>query len=53
MQGIIVVNIEGIPVKNAVDNPTTTQYANLTHSVIEQAQSTECKIDTQNDFTFL
>ena len=28
IQGIIVVNTEGIPIKSTMDNPTTTQYAN-------------------------
>ncbi|CAD7674933.1 unnamed protein product [Nyctereutes procyonoides] len=27
IQGIIVMNTEGIPIKSTMDNPTTTQYA--------------------------
>ena len=34
VQGIIVVNTEGIPIKSTVDNPNTTQYANLMHNFI-------------------
>nr|XP_035148325.1 dynein light chain roadblock-type 1-like [Callithrix jacchus] len=47
VQGIIVVNTEGIPIKSTMDNPTTTQYASLTHSFILR------EIDPQNDLTVL
>nr|XP_055197431.1 uncharacterized protein LOC129520444 [Nyctereutes procyonoides] len=53
VQGIIVVNTEGIPIKSTMDNPTTTQYANLTHNFILKARSTVREIDPQNDLTFL
>ncbi|XP_021573064.1 dynein light chain roadblock-type 1 isoform X1 [Carlito syrichta] len=53
VQGIIVVNTEGIPIKSTMDNPTTTQYANLMHSFILKARSTVREIDPQNDLTFL
>lgn len=50
---IIVVNTEGIPIKSTMDNPTTTQYANLMHNFILKARSTVREIDPQNDLTFL
>ncbi|XP_012367385.1 dynein light chain roadblock-type 1 isoform X2 [Nomascus leucogenys] len=53
VQGIIVVNTEGIPIKSTMDNPTTTQYASLMHSFILKARSTVRDIDPQNDLTFL
>ncbi|KAK2090532.1 hypothetical protein P7K49_031789 [Saguinus oedipus] len=53
MQGIIVVNTEGIPIKSTMDHPTTTQYASLMHSFILKARSTMREIDPQNDLTFL
>ncbi|XP_073861202.1 dynein light chain roadblock-type 1 isoform X2 [Macaca fascicularis] len=53
VQGIIVVNTEGIPIKSTMDNPTTTQYASLMHSFILKARSTVREIDPQNDLTFL
>ncbi|XP_077913237.1 dynein light chain roadblock-type 1 isoform X1 [Halichoerus grypus] len=53
VQGIIVVNTEGIPIKSTMDNPTTTQYANLMHNFILKARSTVREIDPQNDLTFL
>nr|XP_013005704.2 dynein light chain roadblock-type 1 isoform X2 [Cavia porcellus]XP_013005705.2 dynein light chain roadblock-type 1 isoform X2 [Cavia porcellus]XP_013005706.2 dynein light chain roadblock-type 1 isoform X2 [Cavia porcellus]XP_013005707.2 dynein light chain roadblock-type 1 isoform X2 [Cavia porcellus] len=36
-----------------MDNPTTTQYANLMHNFILKARSTVREIDPQNDLTFL
>ncbi|KAG8515188.1 Dynein light chain roadblock-type 1 [Galemys pyrenaicus] len=53
VQGIIVVNTEGIPVKSTMDSPTTTQYASLMHSFILKARGTEREIDPQNDLIFL
>ncbi|XP_015452650.1 dynein light chain roadblock-type 1 isoform X4 [Pteropus alecto] len=42
-----------IPIKSTMDNPTTTQYANLMHNFILKARSTVREIDPQNDLTFL
>ncbi|XP_057242601.1 dynein light chain roadblock-type 1 [Malurus melanocephalus] len=53
VQGIIVVNSEGIPIKSTIDNTTTIQYAGLMHSFILKARSTVRDIDPQNDLTFL
>ncbi|XP_074868069.1 dynein light chain roadblock-type 1 [Carettochelys insculpta] len=53
VQGIIVVNSEGIPIKSTLDNSTTVQYAGLMHSFIMKARSTVRDIDPQNDLTFL
>uniref|UniRef100_A0A2K5DKY9 Dynein light chain roadblock n=1 Tax=Aotus nancymaae TaxID=37293 RepID=A0A2K5DKY9_AOTNA len=53
VQGIIVVNTEGILIRSTMDNPTTTQYASLMHSFILKAWSTVHEIDPQNDLTFL
>ncbi|XP_038960102.1 dynein light chain roadblock-type 1 isoform X2 [Rattus norvegicus] len=44
---------DGIPIKSTMDNPTTTQYANLMHNFILKARSTVREIDPQNDLTFL
>ena len=43
----------GIPIKSTMDNPTTTQYANLMHNFVLKARSTVREIDPQNDLTFL
>ncbi|KAM6947768.1 dynein light chain roadblock-type 1 [Lycodopsis pacificus] len=53
VQGIIVVNSEGIPVKTTLDNPSTVQYAGLIHQLVMKARSTIRDIDPQNDLTFL
>ncbi|KAM6242899.1 dynein light chain roadblock-type 1 [Aptenodytes patagonicus] len=53
VQGIIVVNSEGIPIKSTMDNSATIQYAGLMHSFIMKARSTVRDIDPQNDLTFL
>uniref|UniRef100_A0A8C8YBY5 Dynein light chain roadblock n=1 Tax=Prolemur simus TaxID=1328070 RepID=A0A8C8YBY5_PROSS len=53
VQGIILVNTEGIPIKSTMNNPTTTQHANLMHNFVLKARSTVHEIDPQNDLTFL
>ncbi|XP_038613186.1 dynein light chain roadblock-type 1 [Tachyglossus aculeatus] len=53
VQGIIVVNAEGIPIKSTMDNSTTVQYAGLMHNFIMKARGTVRDIDPQNDLTFL
>ncbi|XP_061865317.1 dynein light chain roadblock-type 1-like [Colius striatus] len=53
VQGIIVVNSEGIPIRSTMDNSTTIQYAGLMGSIVTQARSAVRDIDPQNDLTFL
>ncbi|KAM4612549.1 dynein light chain roadblock-type 1 [Polymixia lowei] len=53
VQGIIVVNSEGIPIKSTLDNSSTVQYAGLIHQLVMKARSTVRDIDPQNDLTFL
>ncbi|XP_074529328.1 dynein light chain roadblock-type 1 [Halichoeres trimaculatus] len=53
VQGIIIVNSEGIPIKTTLDNPSTVQYAGLIHQLVTKARSTVRDIDPQNDLTFL
>ncbi|XP_036203141.1 dynein light chain roadblock-type 1-like [Myotis myotis] len=53
VQGIIVVNTEGNPIKSTIDNPTTTPYASLMHSFILKARVITREVDPQNDLTFL
>ncbi len=53
MQGLIVVNSEGIPIKTTLDNSTTVQYAGLLHQLTSKARSVVRDIDPQNDLTFL
>ncbi|XP_066442327.1 dynein light chain roadblock-type 1 isoform X1 [Eleutherodactylus coqui] len=53
VQGIIIVNSEGIPIKSTMDNATTAQYAGLMHQLVMKARSSVRDIDPQNDLTFL
>uniref|UniRef100_A0A3B4UZS6 Dynein light chain roadblock n=1 Tax=Seriola dumerili TaxID=41447 RepID=A0A3B4UZS6_SERDU len=53
VQGIIIVNSEGIPVKTTLDNSSTVQYAGLIHQLVMKARTTVRDIDPQNDLTFL
>ncbi|XP_037632078.1 dynein light chain roadblock-type 1 [Sebastes umbrosus] len=53
VQGIIIVNSEGIPIKTTLDNASTVQYAGLIHQLVMKARSTIRDIDPQNDLTFL
>ncbi|CAL8400798.1 unnamed protein product [Arctogadus glacialis] len=53
VQGVIIVNAEGIPIKTTMDNSTTVQYAGLIHQLVTKARSTIRDVDPQNDLTFL
>ncbi|XP_013870748.1 dynein light chain roadblock-type 1 [Austrofundulus limnaeus] len=53
VQGIIIVNNEGIPIKTTLDNQSTLQYAAQIHQLVLKARSTVRDIDPQNDLTFL
>uniref|UniRef100_A0A3Q3KHW8 Dynein light chain roadblock n=1 Tax=Monopterus albus TaxID=43700 RepID=A0A3Q3KHW8_MONAL len=53
VQGIIIVNSEGIPIKTTLDNSSTVQYAGLIHQLVMKARSTIRDMDPQNDLTFL
>uniref|UniRef100_A0A672G5D1 Dynein light chain roadblock n=1 Tax=Salarias fasciatus TaxID=181472 RepID=A0A672G5D1_SALFA len=53
VQGIIIVNSEGIPIKSTMDNSSTAQYAGLIHQLVMTARSTVRDMDPQNDLTFL
>ncbi|XP_068118496.1 dynein light chain roadblock-type 1 [Hyperolius riggenbachi] len=53
VQGIIIVNSEGIPIKSTMDNATTAQYASHMHQLVMRARSSVRDIDPQNDLTFL
>ncbi|XP_068170780.1 dynein light chain roadblock-type 1 [Antennarius striatus] len=53
VQGVIIVNSEGIPIKSTLDNGSTVQYAGLIHQLVMKARSTVRDLDPQNDLTFL
>jgi len=53
VQGLIVLNMDGVPVRTTMDNSTTVQYASLFYSLSVQARNCVRDIDPQNDLTFL
>ncbi|KAM4741479.1 dynein light chain roadblock-type 1 [Anableps anableps] len=53
VQGIIIANSEGIPIKSTLDNQSTVQYSALIQQLVLKARSTLRDIDPQNDLTFL
>ncbi|XP_004082836.3 dynein light chain roadblock-type 1 [Oryzias latipes] len=53
VQGVIIVNSEGIPIKTTLDNTSTVQYAGLIQQLVLMARSTVRELDPQNDLTFL
>uniref|UniRef100_A0A8C1WVY2 Dynein, light chain, roadblock-type 1 n=1 Tax=Cyprinus carpio TaxID=7962 RepID=A0A8C1WVY2_CYPCA len=53
VQGIIIVNAEGIPIKSTLDNSSTVQYAGNVHQLLMKARGMVRDIDPQNDLTFL
>ncbi|XP_072308156.1 dynein light chain roadblock-type 1 [Eucyclogobius newberryi] len=53
VQGIVIANSEGIPIKSTLDNSTSVQYAGLIQQLLLKARSIVRDIDPQNDLTFL
>uniref|UniRef100_A0A3Q2FY80 Dynein, light chain, roadblock-type 1 n=1 Tax=Cyprinodon variegatus TaxID=28743 RepID=A0A3Q2FY80_CYPVA len=45
VQGIIIVNSEGIPIKSTMDDQSTLQYSALTHQLVMKARVT-CSVHT-------
>ncbi|XP_065827293.1 dynein light chain roadblock-type 2-like [Oscarella lobularis] len=52
VQGIIIVNNDGIPIRTTLDNATTVHYAGLIHQLVQKARHVVRDIDAQNDLTF-
>ncbi|KAM6927309.1 dynein light chain roadblock-type 1 [Xenentodon cancila] len=53
VQGVVIINSEGIPIRTTLDNSSTVQYAGLIHQLVMTARSTVGNMDPQNDLTFL
>ncbi|KAM9800591.1 dynein light chain roadblock-type 1 [Syngnathus typhle] len=53
VQGLIIVNSDGIPIRSTLDNTSTVHYAGLIHQLVLKARSTIRDIDPLNDLTFL
>ncbi|KAM9218704.1 dynein light chain roadblock-type 1-like isoform 2-T2 [Leptosomus discolor] len=53
VQGMIVLNPEGIPIRSTMDNATACHYGEIVRSLSMMARSAVREIDPQNDLTFL
>ena len=53
VQGIVIVNSEGIPIRTTLDNSLTVQYSALITQLAAKARSVVRDLDPQNDLTFL
>ncbi|KAJ3341507.1 isopentenyl-diphosphate delta-isomerase idi1 [Gonapodya sp. JEL0774] len=53
VEGIVIVNSEGIPIRSTIDNNLTIQYSALITQLAAKAKSVIRDLDPQNDLTFL
>ncbi|KAJ3128381.1 Dynein light chain roadblock-type 2 [Nowakowskiella sp. JEL0407] len=53
VEGIVVVNMEGISIRSTLDPEKTVQYAALITQLTAKARSVVRELDPQNDLTFL
>ncbi|KAI8927123.1 hypothetical protein BC831DRAFT_511075 [Entophlyctis helioformis] len=53
VEGIVIVNMEGIPIRTTLDHDKTIQYAALITQLTAKARSVVRDLDPQNDLTFL
>ncbi|KAG4084582.1 roadblock-type dynein light chain [Neocallimastix lanati (nom. inval.)] len=53
VEGIVIVNNDGIPIRSTLDNNLTVQYSALITQLASKARSVVRDLDPQNDLTFL
>ncbi|KAI8809714.1 hypothetical protein BJ742DRAFT_803440 [Cladochytrium replicatum] len=53
VEGIVIVNMEGIPIRTTLDHDKTVQHAALITQLAAKARSVVRELDPQNDLTFL
>ncbi|ORX54345.1 dynein, light chain, roadblock-type 2-like protein [Piromyces finnis] len=53
VEGIVIVNSDGIPIRSTIDNNLTVQYSALITQLASKARSVVRDLDPQNDLTFL
>ena len=53
VQGVIIVNSEGIPIRSTLESTTTVQYAALISQLTTKAQSVVRDLEPMNELTFL
>lgn len=53
VQGIIVMNSDGIPIRTTLPQSKTALYVSLIHGLVVKTKSTIKEIDHQNDLSFI
>ncbi|KAJ8303044.1 hypothetical protein KUTeg_019440 [Tegillarca granosa] len=53
VEGVIIINQEGIPIKSTLEKNATIHHSAHLHQVAQKAKSTIREIDPQNELTFL
>mmetsp|Transcript_13960 Transcript_13960/g.31849 ORF Transcript_13960/g.31849 Transcript_13960/m.31849 type:complete len:99 (-) Transcript_13960:528-824(-) len=53
VQGIVIVNSEGVPLRSTMEAEKTTQYSASLLQLAQKARSVVRDLDPQNDLTFL
>ncbi|TPX54905.1 hypothetical protein SeMB42_g00127 [Synchytrium endobioticum] len=53
VEGVVIVNMEGIPIRTTLDAEKTVQHAALITQLTAKARSVVRDLDPQNDLTFL
>ncbi|CAD7927631.1 unnamed protein product [Amoebophrya sp. A120] len=53
VQGIVIVNAEGVPIRSTLDLKFTLQYSSLISQLTAKARSVVRDLDPMNDLTFL
>ncbi|BHF82437.1 hypothetical protein AAHC03_022984 [Spirometra sp. Aus1] len=53
VQGVIIVNNDGIPIRSTLPNDITVHYCALTQQLASKSRSAVRDLDTTNDLTFL
>lgn len=53
VQGVVVINSDGIPIRTTVAQAKTAHLVGLLHGFILKTKSTIKEMDTQNDLTFI
>jgi dynein light chain roadblock-type len=53
VEGIVIVNMDGIPIRTTLDHEKTIQHSALITQLTAKARSVIRELDPQNDLTFL
>lgn len=53
VQGVIILNNDGIPLKTTMEAATTVHITGLIHNLVHKARSVVRELDNQNELTFL